>query len=243
MPLATKNNALIVKDGKVAESCACCGGWWCYDARGCCLRGCEESFECEQDCVSSGGVFLGAGTVCNFGAIVYPVSVTAVLAGSLPVVEACSPTIVRSPPFGAVTSNKDTLFGTQWAGTYSLSRQSAETGIVYRRSGSLSTGDPQITVTLRCERDLQTKQTVFYCTSIVAAVISPTQFGNQGDGLRQYVSASVASVGGNSRDGFSVPGNTATLTYNPMARTPPTFCSPPAPTSLSGVKILGLSVG
>lgn len=26
MPLATKNNALIVKDGKVAESCGCCGG-------------------------------------------------------------------------------------------------------------------------------------------------------------------------------------------------------------------------
>lgn len=25
MPLATKNNAIIVKDGKVAESCACCG--------------------------------------------------------------------------------------------------------------------------------------------------------------------------------------------------------------------------
>lgn len=29
MPLATKNNALIVKDGKVADGCGCCGGWWC----------------------------------------------------------------------------------------------------------------------------------------------------------------------------------------------------------------------
>lgn len=29
MPLATKNNALIVKDGKVAENCGCCGGWYC----------------------------------------------------------------------------------------------------------------------------------------------------------------------------------------------------------------------
>lgn len=29
MPLATKNNALIVKDGKVAENCNCCGGWYC----------------------------------------------------------------------------------------------------------------------------------------------------------------------------------------------------------------------
>jgi hypothetical protein len=31
MPLATKNNALIVKDGKLAEDCGCCGGWYCYD--------------------------------------------------------------------------------------------------------------------------------------------------------------------------------------------------------------------
>lgn len=29
MPLATKNNAIIVKDGKLAENCACCGGWYC----------------------------------------------------------------------------------------------------------------------------------------------------------------------------------------------------------------------
>jgi hypothetical protein len=30
MPLAVKNNALIVKDGKIAENCGCCGGWYCY---------------------------------------------------------------------------------------------------------------------------------------------------------------------------------------------------------------------
>jgi len=30
MPIATKNTALIVKDGKVTENCNCCGGWWCY---------------------------------------------------------------------------------------------------------------------------------------------------------------------------------------------------------------------
>jgi hypothetical protein len=32
MPLATKNNAIIVKDGKLAENCNCCGGggeWYC----------------------------------------------------------------------------------------------------------------------------------------------------------------------------------------------------------------------
>jgi len=31
MTLATKNGSLIVKDGKVAENCNCCGDWWCYD--------------------------------------------------------------------------------------------------------------------------------------------------------------------------------------------------------------------
>lgn len=29
MPLATKNGSLIVKDGKLAEGCDCCGGWYC----------------------------------------------------------------------------------------------------------------------------------------------------------------------------------------------------------------------
>ena len=32
MPLATKNNALILKDGKLAENCGCCGGWYCDSA-------------------------------------------------------------------------------------------------------------------------------------------------------------------------------------------------------------------
>jgi hypothetical protein len=29
MPLATKNGSIIVKDGKLAENCGCCGGWYC----------------------------------------------------------------------------------------------------------------------------------------------------------------------------------------------------------------------
>jgi hypothetical protein len=29
MPLATKDNSLIVKDGKIAENCDCCGEWYC----------------------------------------------------------------------------------------------------------------------------------------------------------------------------------------------------------------------
>jgi hypothetical protein len=29
MTIATKNGAIIVKDGKLAENCGCCGGWYC----------------------------------------------------------------------------------------------------------------------------------------------------------------------------------------------------------------------
>jgi hypothetical protein len=28
-PIATKNNAIIIKDGKLAENCGCCEGWYC----------------------------------------------------------------------------------------------------------------------------------------------------------------------------------------------------------------------
>ena len=35
MTLATKNNAIIVKDGKLAESCGCCEGWYCCQENPC----------------------------------------------------------------------------------------------------------------------------------------------------------------------------------------------------------------
>lgn len=35
MPIATKNGSLIVKDGKLAESCGCCGGWYCCTTSQC----------------------------------------------------------------------------------------------------------------------------------------------------------------------------------------------------------------
>lgn len=34
MTIATRNGAIIVRDGKLAEDCACCGGWYC-DAVSC----------------------------------------------------------------------------------------------------------------------------------------------------------------------------------------------------------------
>jgi hypothetical protein len=42
MPLATKNNAIIVKDGKLAENCDCCGGWYCDKAPDECYCICED---------------------------------------------------------------------------------------------------------------------------------------------------------------------------------------------------------
>jgi hypothetical protein len=37
-PIATKNNAIILKDGKLAEGCGCCGEWYCYDQRDPCCK-------------------------------------------------------------------------------------------------------------------------------------------------------------------------------------------------------------
>jgi len=39
MPLATKNNAIILKDGKLAQDCGCCGGWYCYKQCDSCKSG------------------------------------------------------------------------------------------------------------------------------------------------------------------------------------------------------------
>lgn len=48
MPLATKNNAIIIKDGRLAENCDCCGGWYCYK--------CEDGFA--VDCRNFGTVSI-----------------------------------------------------------------------------------------------------------------------------------------------------------------------------------------
>jgi hypothetical protein len=49
MPLAVKNNAIIVKDGKLAESCGCCGGWYC----------CMDS-RCVSDAINSVSATISA---------------------------------------------------------------------------------------------------------------------------------------------------------------------------------------
>jgi len=52
MTIATKNGAIIVKDGKLAENCGCCGDWYCDQDYGACCAGtqCENKYRC--DCAS-----------------------------------------------------------------------------------------------------------------------------------------------------------------------------------------------
>lgn len=58
MPLAKKNNALIVKNGRIAEDCNCCVG--------ACCDGATCSLKSEDQCdAASGKVFKGLGTTCN----------------------------------------------------------------------------------------------------------------------------------------------------------------------------------
>jgi hypothetical protein len=38
MAIATKNGSIIVKDGKLAENCACCGGWYCCKDTTCAVK-------------------------------------------------------------------------------------------------------------------------------------------------------------------------------------------------------------
>jgi len=47
MTIATKNGAIIVKDGKLAENCGCCGDWYC----------CPSNL-CPQDAIASVTVTL-----------------------------------------------------------------------------------------------------------------------------------------------------------------------------------------
>jgi hypothetical protein len=79
MPLATKNNAIIVKNGRLAENCDCCGDWYCVGPYGCCTTASGASSQkCEQECIDSNGVFSVAGAECceSFSPTTLPSSIT-----------------------------------------------------------------------------------------------------------------------------------------------------------------------
>ncbi len=72
MPLAVKNNAIILKDGRLAENCGCCGEWYCDVSGGgaCCEVGAAGSsptcsIKPACDCEGTGQTFKGVGTVCS----------------------------------------------------------------------------------------------------------------------------------------------------------------------------------
>jgi hypothetical protein len=50
MPLATKNGSLIVKDGKLAENCGCCGGWYCCNFGNACAAADTVSVTIAMQC-------------------------------------------------------------------------------------------------------------------------------------------------------------------------------------------------
>jgi len=64
MPLATKNNAIIVTGGKLAENCGCCGGWYCDTIYGACVVNGVCTSKCESECAAAGGTFHGSGSGC-----------------------------------------------------------------------------------------------------------------------------------------------------------------------------------
>jgi hypothetical protein len=51
-PIATKNNAIILKDSKLAENCGCCGEWYCYN----------EQCQCPYPVNANGATYLPLAT-------------------------------------------------------------------------------------------------------------------------------------------------------------------------------------
>ena len=58
MPIATKNNAIIVKDGNAADGCECCNA-------GACCEGTSCSVKPQSQCQGTGNTFMGLGTTCS----------------------------------------------------------------------------------------------------------------------------------------------------------------------------------
>jgi len=87
MPLATKNHAIILKDGKLAEDCACCGGWYCDSKYGACVVSGVCSSKCEDECNAANGTFSGPSSACCSAtqpASLWPSSLTLQLSGNRP---------------------------------------------------------------------------------------------------------------------------------------------------------------
>lgn len=75
MPLATKNGSIIVKDGKLAENCDCCGGWYCCADKACLAKPSSvtlsvvaEDFYVQHSATDNFGAYQSS--VCFFGSVI-----------------------------------------------------------------------------------------------------------------------------------------------------------------------------
>jgi len=75
MPLATKNNAIIIKDGKLAENCNCCGEWYCCADKACLAKPSSvtlsivaEDFYVQHSATDNFGAYQSS--VCFFGSAI-----------------------------------------------------------------------------------------------------------------------------------------------------------------------------
>lgn len=75
MSIATKNGSIIIKDGKLAESCGCCGGWYCCADKACLAKPSSvtlsivaEDFYAQHLCEDNFGGYQSS--VCFFGSAI-----------------------------------------------------------------------------------------------------------------------------------------------------------------------------
>jgi hypothetical protein len=68
MPLATKNGAIIVKDGLLAENCGCCNGWYCCPSVVACPNLLKISAELSAPDIT--GIYTLEGATCDSSATI-----------------------------------------------------------------------------------------------------------------------------------------------------------------------------
>jgi len=137
MPLAVKNNAIIVKDGRLAENCGCCGG--------ACCDGTTCSVTSEEQCRVAGKTFRGLGTTCSpnpcgccgTGDVLSSGNVSVSVVRSLNVIarSSCACEVFSEPPASASQCRSDSAILSQSGGGDACSRT-----VVGIMSGTTHTG-------------------------------------------------------------------------------------------------------
>jgi len=262
MPLAIKNNAIIIKDGRLAENCNCCGEWYCYSEYGCCVVNGVATSKCEAECIAAGGTFSGVGSKCcsEVGSILLqrPASIILSFGGSPPAAygHGCP-----ANPSG------DTRDGT-WDGTagwtplnvFELNNWPASmaltpgNGLTFSYGGWAGGDAPSsAAATISCSHVDSSGKVVWQIDSIAieshsrrACVgwLSPTEFRDGSPGVSSALSYKLnALCAGNSASGFSVASQTPSAQNvggsgaGTALRPQPIFCN----LNISGWNITGVA--